>query len=381
MNTVDSKTTLLEHSEAKVALYGVYLAIYLSVLSRVRTVKRIFIIDLFCGEGIYKNDAKGSPLVALDTIKNHYETNKTCPNITLWFNDNELSEIEKGVYKVDRVRRFSSSISLPTNVNIKFHREAYDSILPKAVEEVQKTSHAKGLFFIDPWGYKGRTLTEIQAILGAGNTEVLLFMPVSFMHRVAERSARAAFPGSEPIHRFLTELFGNDVPRFSSQFDFIEQVKYKLRDILRPRGYFVDSYFLERGHGSVYCLFFFTGNILGFEKIIEAKWKMDPHRGRGHSLNMATPLASEIELSAYPQELAKFIAGTKQCTNQNLYLFGLEKGFLPKHTNEVLDRWQKEERLRVLPLNGKPVRGHYLAHDTDRLVAFKLLDMPTNPQD
>src|SRR5262249_1680976 len=153
--------------------------------------------------------------------------NKTCPNVTLWFNDNGLSDIEKGVYKVDRVRRFSDTISAPANVSIRFDRENYESILPKTLEEVRRTVNAKGLFFIDPYGYKERSVTEIRKILDVRNTEVLLFMPVSYMYRFAESSTRAPFPGSEHLQRFLTELFGNKIPRFASAYHFIEQVSDK----------------------------------------------------------------------------------------------------------------------------------------------------------
>ena len=64
MKKTNAKTDMLEHSEAKVELYRKDLALYLNMLSHVPAVKRIFIFDLFCGEGIYENDSKGSPLVA-----------------------------------------------------------------------------------------------------------------------------------------------------------------------------------------------------------------------------------------------------------------------------------------------------------------------------
>lgn len=376
MKTEDAKTMLLEHSEAKVALYETYLSIYLNVLSRVPSVRKIFIVDPLCGEGIYQNNAKGSPLIALETVRNHYyANNETCPNVTLWFNDNEVSEIEEGVYKVDRVRRFSSTISTPANVNIRFDREDYESILPKMLEEVRRTAQAKGLFFIDPYGYKERSVAEIRTILEVGDTEVLLFMPGSYMYRFAESSTRAPFPGSEHLQRFLTELFGNEIPRFTSAYHFIEQVRDKFRDHLGPKGYFVDTFIIERGHGLVYGLFFFTGNIYGFEKMVEAKWKRDAHHGRGHSHDKkGKPLFSEIESSGYTQKLAGYISGAGHRTNKDLYRFGLEKGFLPKHTNEVLDRWKKQERLEVFTLDGIVARGHYLSHDTERLVGFRLLD-------
>ena len=99
MQQPNPKTNLLEHSEAKVKLYGKYLAVYLSIMHHVQYVKQVFVFDLFCGEGIYENDAKGSPIIALDTIRNHYFANqKRCPNMTLWFNDNGISEIERGIY-------------------------------------------------------------------------------------------------------------------------------------------------------------------------------------------------------------------------------------------------------------------------------------------
>jgi three-Cys-motif partner protein len=72
MKTIDPKLELMEHSEAKVKLYGKYLATYLNILGRVSSVNRIFVFDLLCGEGNYKNGAKGSPMIAMDVINNQY---------------------------------------------------------------------------------------------------------------------------------------------------------------------------------------------------------------------------------------------------------------------------------------------------------------------
>ena len=64
----DAKVVMLEHSEAKVSLYRAYLATYLSILSRVPSIQRIFLFDLMCGEGIYANGGKGSPVIATEVI-------------------------------------------------------------------------------------------------------------------------------------------------------------------------------------------------------------------------------------------------------------------------------------------------------------------------
>ena len=72
--TDPKKINLLEHSEAKVKLYGRYLSEYLRVLYQAGFVKRVFIFDLFCGEGVYQNgDKAGSPIIAIENIVNHYQ--------------------------------------------------------------------------------------------------------------------------------------------------------------------------------------------------------------------------------------------------------------------------------------------------------------------
>jgi hypothetical protein len=119
MNRPNTKTHLLEHSKAKVTLYGLYLEKYLNILSRVHSVEKIFIFDLMCGEGIYENGEKGSPIIALDKIKEHYNFNKSCPNITIWFNDLGESKIEPGLSKVARVKRFKDELKLPKKCGSK----------------------------------------------------------------------------------------------------------------------------------------------------------------------------------------------------------------------------------------------------------------------
>jgi three-Cys-motif partner protein len=210
MKQVNAKTYLLEHSEAKVRLYGRYLSVYLNVLHRAQFVKRIFVFDLFCGEGIYENEAKGSPIIALECIQTHYFANQnSCPNMTVWFNDNGMSEIEEGVSKVDRVKKISSTIFKPDNVRIEFHKENYEDIYPKAIELVAQAKEAKGLFFIDPFGYKAIKPDDIRKMLESGKTEVFLWLPIAQMYRFADSALRSSFPGSEPLKRvFLKSICG-----------------------------------------------------------------------------------------------------------------------------------------------------------------------------
>jgi len=374
MKQNDPKVYLLKHSDAKVTLYAKYLATYLNILSRVPSVKRIFVFDLLCGEGIYGKGEKGSPITALETIQDHYYANNlSCPNMTVWFNDNGISEIEPGIYKVDRVKGFGEKIALPPNIDVEYSKDDYDNIYPKAVTKVNNTPHAKGLFFIDPYGYKEIKPEDIRRMLEGGNIEVLLWLPISFMYRFANSVLQSDFRGSEPLKEFLNALFSVNRPIFRSVYDFIEQLKGKFRAYLRDIGIFVDTFILERDASNVYSLFFFTPNVLGFQKMLETKWAMDVSRGKGYTIDKSPSFFSEIELSGYPQKLLAFINSDEHRTNIELHRFGLENGFLPQHTNDILRHWKKDNpHFEVVSLDGQPVRGFYIEYDSPRRVGFKL---------
>ena len=62
-----------------------------------------------CGEGIYADKSKGSPIALIDKIKEHYFlNNETCPDLKVWLNDNGVSEIENDQKKIDRVKNIEN---------------------------------------------------------------------------------------------------------------------------------------------------------------------------------------------------------------------------------------------------------------------------------
>lgn len=373
MNKPDPKTNLLEHSEAKIKLYGRYLSIYLNILHRVSSVKKVFIFDLFCGEGIYENGVKGSPIIAREIIKNHYFDNKMeIPNISIWFNDNGMSEIEPGKSKVDRVAEASSKIFWPPKLEIEYFKEDYEVIYPRAIDVVQQKKDAKGFFFLDPFGYKSIKPEDIKKMLKGGQNEVLLWLPIAQMYRFAESVMVSAFPGSEPLKNFLVELFGDHIPVFTCPDDFIEQLKSRFRVYLKNLGIFVDGFTLARDATNVYCLFFFTSSMTGCEKMLEAKWHVDKQSGKGFTLEKTQSLFSEIELSQYPQKVRSFLESSNYRSNFELYEFGLKNGFLPKHTKKVLDDIKAKAELELISFDDKPAKG-YLIGNKDRRVGIRII--------
>lgn len=374
MNKANVKTEMLKHSQAKVELYRRYLALYLNILGNVSSVGKILLFDLFCGEGVYQDNSPGSPIAALEAIKEYYFShNRTCPNIEIWLNDKGLSEIEAGIAKISRVERYCAAIFKPSNVSTQFFQEDFDDIYPQALDKVHQEQGAKSLFFIDPYGYKAVKPSQVRDLISCGDTEVILFLPATYMYRFAERAVRMPFAGSDPLAQFIYELYGNQSIRFSSVYDFIEQTKQQFKRYLGATNYFVDTFTLERDKQNIYCLFFFTGHVRGFEKMLETKWQLDTEQGRGFRHEQTTPLFGAMEISGYPRRLLDFIGSALQRTNTEIYRFSLENGFLSKHTNEVL-RGLCEYAIEIYSLDGKPIRKNstYINYDTDRRVAFRL---------
>lgn len=355
---IDAKSVMLKHSKAKVDLYTNYLSRYLNILSRADFLDKIHIYDLMCGEGIYSDGSKGSPVIALEKIRDHYYSNdKTCPNLEVWFNDRDKSEIEKQKYKIERVKEHCSTIFTPNNAKITYTHEDYIELYPKVLQKIKSLRKERLLLFVDPYGYKEVKPEHLMNFLNGGKTELILFLPISPMYRFANKSLNDdKFTSGIPLKEFLTSLFESKVS-YKSPDDFINQLKMSFREYLKEQKIFVDTFTLERDNQNIYCLFFFTPHIKGFEAMLETKWNMDDHRGKGFRLIPQYPLFSQIQIINYPQLLESFISQGSYRTNGEIYLFGLENGFLPKHTRQVFKEWQENNpEFKVYLSDGKEGR-------------------------
>lgn len=375
----DIKISLLQHSQAKVSLYGAYLSIYLNILSRSKHFTNILLFDLLCGEGLYEGDSKGSPLVALQRIQDHFDQNPESPlKINVIFNDNGFSEIEKGVKKIERLKSIIDRENTPANTIIEYYEKDFEQILSESVERVHSSFNPKALFFIDPYGYKNIKPRHVKKLLSLKTTEAILFLPASHMYRFANRCLKSPFCGSEPLYDFLIELFSNSVPSFNSATDFIERCKRQFKNYLSHEEVLVDSFSIERNRTNTYCLFFFTSKILGFEKMLEEKWKIDTDQGKGFKLtNQQMGLFDSVNISEYPKMLESYISENNNVTNKDIYYFGLNNGYLPKHSKQVLKRLEDSGRRVTESLDGKPVKGYYISYKNyrdppERRIAFRI---------
>ena len=345
-----------EHSEIKVLLLKKYMEAYINILAKSTFIKGVVLHDLFCGPGKYSNGKLGSPLIFLSEIMQalNGESNRFLNHTEFecYFNDNNENKVQHLEKEVESIEELSK---LPIRITIT--NEDYQNILPNVVSQYSELSSKRAFAFIDPYGYKDISVEDIANLLESGKSEVLLFLPTQFMYRFSENGT------PEKLSKFIEGL-GIEFDNKESGISFIEKVKEGFRNFLGSQ-HFVDSFIIERGKNQFFALFFFTSHILGFEKMLDAKWYIDDREGRGWQPGTEQDLFSVIndqpEIRPLEDRLREFL-GKQPKSNAEVYEFTLRSGFLPKHAKIALDSMN----LKVEGNSSKKVRkGSYYLNYKD----------------
>lgn len=353
-----SQITMLDHSKAKIKLLSKYLEKYLNIISNDGFTKKISVFDLFCGEGIYDNDGEGSPIAILRILKElHFVNkakNKNIPLIDLLFNDIDEFKIQKLKAIIEERKLYYESFG-----KLNFRSKDYKQILDGLSNYIQSFKNEKAFIFIDPYGYKEIRASEIKRLLQSKKSEVLLFLPTQFMYRFDEKGTPQA------LIEILEELVDlKDWKPNNSVYSFIEQFKNALKGYL-ANDFFVDTFTIKKDEATVFCLYFFSSHIRGFEKMLETKWEIDADEGKGWNYKGTGSLFSPLKTNSLEEELVKLLSTSNKIYNGDVYVFALRLGFLPLHCNEVFTSLQNQGRLDVLSEKNEKIRkgAFYISYD------------------
>lgn len=351
MNKLDVKTNLLDHSEAKVRLLGEYVKRYLNIISNDGYTEVIHIYDLFCGPGSYENGGHGSPLVTLKHVKETYfsiieKSPRKQPKINCYFNDIDKSKIDTLNQSIKDNSLHYSSIG-----KLNLSNDDYKKAVADLKGCFEKFKSEKAFVFIDPYGYKELVASDIQGLLGKHKkSEVLIWLPIQFMYRFADE-------GTPPVLRnFMTELgIVDEAKKTSNVWEFISLLNKGFQNFLGNE-FFIDHFSLKKEENTVFCLFFFTSHIKGFEKMLESKWEIDSEQGRGWQYSGIVPNLFSAHKTNELEDRLKVFLKTGRKYNLDVYEFVLRQGYLTKHATEVLSNLQKNGSLQVLLANGNVAR-------------------------
>ncbi len=368
---------LADHSAAKVRGFSYYLGIYLNILGKTGTVDSVYLYDLMCGEGEYADQREGSALKGLREVLRYIsEYPAETLHINYLLNDAGMSGVEPGRRKIDRVKEKASLIlfrpEAAERLTVAYRALPLANVMSQAIDRVQrlKPFREKALLFIDPWGYKDIRTDDLKAALAGGQSEVLLFLPIEMMWRFTSKAYHEDFEGGQALQDWLKDLFPEALPTFADVHDFIEQFRSRLQKRIDVR--YSSRFTLQAANRNTYSLFYFTSNRKGLQKMLESQWKEDPDEGSGHRANQNFNLFKPGEIAGYPAHVHAYLAAAPSRTNEDLLDFGLDKGFLPKHTADVL-KALPIGHLKVWEPNCTPLRRNtFYLNDLDRQIRFAL---------
>lgn len=362
-----SKDIMLAHSKAKVEYYQKYLARYLSIMSVAKNIDEVNIFDVFCGRGVYADGGLGSPIRTVQTTKEVREKHPSGKRFNLFFNDAEIAFVKQ-------VKKYINE-HYPDNkefCNIMYLCAPAEQLFEKLCRFLPKTGfQTKNFLFVDPYGYKDINKQTFQRLMRNENTEILLFLPISFMHRFTHYAFNEdANNGALRLREFIDQFFpANHKIRSDEPMDVLEYIDALTEAFSFGGKYYTSSYFIERDSKNYFALFAICHNLLGLEKAVETKWALDEDDGQGfhqpapnQQLNLFADMFKEENRKEHFESLKTMIVAFLQergRANGEIYRFVLRKGYLPKHANAVLRHLQDNNLIKVTLLDtGKEARKH-----------------------
>tara|TARA_R110002020_G_scaffold75065_9_gene191450 strand:- start:10103 stop:11218 length:1116 start_codon:yes stop_codon:yes gene_type:complete len=348
MSDKKSQINLLNHSEAKVKLFGDYIQKYLNIICNDGYTKTIHIFDLFCGPGVYENGGEGSPIIALKKVKQTFyqfidKREVKSPQIHCHFNDIDKERINTLENHIKE-----NKLHYPNFGILNLITKDYLEIVKELPSKFQKFKDTKAFVFIDPFGYKEIKAEHILNLLDCNNnSEVLLWLPIQFMYRFSKSGT------PEVLENFNKQL-GIEKEHLKNEWEYIRTLKDGFQKFMGNE-YFVDSFTLKKEENTVFCLFFFSSHIRGYEKMLETKWDIDNEQGRGWKYDSGqSTLFSDLETNRLEELLLDYLKQPR--TNGDIYEFTLREGFLPKHSTQILKKIQSDNRLEIIKEDNSKIR-------------------------
>ena len=155
-----------EQSRVKAAIVTKYFFAWAKVITPTakRMGKRILYIDLFAGPGRYKDGTKSTPLLILEQAIADSDMREM---LVTYFNDAAAENSSSLTYAIEQIPGIAKLRHRP--------RIANELIGEEIVKELQNTTLAPTLFFVDPWGYKGLSLDLIGSVLKDWGCDCIFF--------------------------------------------------------------------------------------------------------------------------------------------------------------------------------------------------------------
>jgi three-Cys-motif partner protein len=333
-----------EATKAKLVVYRDYVRSWLPVFLAVKNVRwtKVNIFDFFAGPGSDVSGTKGSPLIIIDELFPYF-THIRQKNISVVLFLNEFDRI-KASFLEKTIQEIKERHSLPYEIKISCFdfKDAFKEHYPRMT--VQKSAN---LLLLDQSGIKHITKDIFLQITELKTTDFLFFISSSTIRR---------FSGLASMKQYI-RVDATEV-RATEYYKIHKLVLEHYRGLIpENRTYYLAPFSIKKG-SNVYGLIFGTGHILGMQKFLQVCWKADPQRGEANfDIDRENIIPGQMGLftgdveqpkkvDLFESELCSGILEGRLATDQDVYLFSITNGFLPKHARKVMKTLVKKGALK-----------------------------------
>ena len=350
------------HTTIKHKILENYLNAWFPILNKYE--KKLNYIDGFAGPGRYSKGEKGSPIIAIEVVKNHKM--KMSGKFNFMFI--EMDEKRK-IYLESEIKK----IDIPDNFTISVFDEKFHIVLGKILNDLnkEKASLAPTFSFIDPFGFSGLPFVLVKKLLCNPKVEVLITFMVDSINRFIE---------NEDLKNQFEELFGSkevyDIVKNSQKREYDLMNFYNKQLLSEAKARHVCNFKMcDKKNRPLYYLFFATNHITGFIKMKEAMWRVDSEGdfrfsdASDESQELLFRKDNKVDIFKVLEKRAK---GKKDIRVKSIREFVEGKTlYLKKHLNQALKYAEDNELIIVeqIKLDGKRRRGQTFADDV--IVNFK----------
>lgn len=322
----------------KLKIFNDYFKEWLPVfISSNKTIwKNIQIFDLFSGMGKDENGVLGSPLLILSELNRWaitIENNKLNVNVILnEFNKNYFEALEH------HTQNFSQVNSFKVQLENRDFKDVFDEYYPSMNQTVN-------FLFLDQNGIKQITENIFKKIIQLQQTDFIFFISSSFIKRFSE---------ADSFQKYL-KISKQDLENKSYYHIHRIVLDYYRSLIPSTEKYFIAPFSIKKPSG-IYGLIFGTNHIYGLEKFISVCWKNDKITGEANfdidneKIDLSKPtLFQEFnvpkKIQVFEKSLKDKILSGVITTDIAVYTFSLEEGFLPRHSNKILEELKANKKI------------------------------------
>lgn len=331
------------HTKAKHEILKKYLQAWFPIVGKYN--KQVTYIDGFCGPGSYTGGELGSPLITLESGNQQAKWIKG--KVNFWFCDKD----EKAL---DHLKSELKNFVFPENFNIQPVLGKISEVIKR--DDIQSDLKSSPSFtLIDPFGFADLPFSLIQEILENSGSEVMITFMVDSINRWLEHP-------DLKIRQHIVNYFGTEkCLEIANKFKRIQELRELYQRQLKGVARYVRYFEMKDYKGRlIYYLFFATNSELGFVKMKEAMWTVDPTGEFGFSdatnpdqlvLFRADPIPELMQL------LQKNFKG-KQLISCKIIRDFVEKetSYIKKHMTEAMKKLEDANKIAAKELKSDGIK-------------------------